>query len=302
MSHPATVPLSNHTQAEIVAAICGVLALFALWGFFVRFRRDRVVADTPLTRIRSAAQGYVKIAGRASPASEAPTAAPLSSRPCVWWSYEISVRETDSKGNKSWKLQERASSTELFVLSDEDSRCLIGPVQAEVTPTVNDTWYGTQLRPNNPPIPGGFQLVTGDYRYTEHLLKPGDRLCVLGDLRSHSEGATTDLGAAVAAKLREWKQDPRGLLARFDANHDGKIDASEWEAARAAAARETQTESLQKHIERISVVSKPASGEPFLIAPMSAESLERRERFMAAVYFVGALVALAACIVALEHS
>jgi hypothetical protein len=220
----------------------------------------------------------------------------------VWWSYEISVRETDSKGNKSWKLQERASSTELFVLSDEDSRCLIGPVQAEVTPTVNDTWYGTQLRPNNPPIPGGFQLVTGDYRYTEHLLKPGDRLCVLGDLRSHSEGATTDLGAAVAAKLREWKQDPRGLLARFDANHDGKIDASEWEAARAAAARETQTESLQKHIERISVVSKPASGEPFLIAPMSAESLERRERFMAAVYFVGALVALAACIVALEHS
>ena len=125
---------------------------------------------------------------------------------------------------------------------------------------------------------------------------------MLGDLRSHSEGATTDLGAAVAAKLREWKQDPRALLARFDANHDGKIDASEWEAARAAAARETQTESLQKHIERISVVSKPASGEPFLIAPMSAENLERRERFMAAVYFAAALVALAACIVALEHS
>ncbi len=303
MSHPATVAVSNHTQAEIVAAVCGALALFALWAFFVRFRRDRVVADTPLTRIRSAAQGYVKISGRAAPASEAPTAAPLSSRPCVWWSYEIAVREEDSKGNKSWKTRERASSTELFVLIDEDSRCLIGPVQAEVTPTVNDTWYGNQSRPNAPPIPGSgmFQFAMGDYRYTEHLLKPGDRLCVLGDLRSHSEGATTDLGAAVATKLREWKQDPRALLARFDANHDGKIDASEWDAARAEAARETQTESLQKHIERISVVSKPASGEPFLIAPMSAESLERRERFMAAVYFAAALVALAACIFALEH-
>ena len=296
--------LSNHTQAEVVAAICGALALLALWGFFVRFRRDRVVADTPLTRIRSAAQGYVKISGRAAPASEAPTAAPLSSRPCVWWSYEIAVREEDSKGNKSWKTQERASSTELFVLIDEDSRCLIGPVQAEVTPTVNDTWYGNQFRPDTPPIPGGgmFQFATGSYRYTEHLLKPGDSLCVLGDLRSHSEGATTDLGAAVSAKLREWKQDPHTLLARFDTNHDGKIDAAEWEAARAAAARETKTESLQKHIERISVVSKPANGEPFLIAPLSAANLERRERLMAAVYFAAALVALAACIVALKHS
>ena len=295
---------SHHTQAEIIAAVCGAFALLALWGFFVRFRRDRVVADTPLTRIRSAAQGYVKISGRAVPASEAPTAAPLSSRPCVWWSYEIAMREEDSKGNKTWKTQERASSTELFVLADEDSRCLIGPVQAEVTPTVNDTWYGTQPHPDTAPLTGGgmFQLITGDYRYTERLLKPGDRLCVLGDLRSHSEGATTDLGAAVAAKLREWKQDPRTLLARFDTNHDGKIDAAEWEAARAAAARETQSESLQKHIERISVVSKPANGEPFLIAPMSPDGLERRERLIAAVYFAAALVALAACIAVLKHS
>ena len=290
-------------KADVIASICGALALLALWGFFVRLRRDRVVADTPLTRIRSAAQGYVKISGRASPASESPTAAPLSSRPCVWWSYEIAVREEDSKGNKTWKTQERASSTELFVLTDEDAHCLIGPVQAEVTPTVDDTWYGNQFRPDTPPIPGGgmFQLITGDYRYTERLLKPGDRLCVLGDLRSHSEGATTDLGAAVAAKLREWKQDPRALLARFDSNHDGKIDAAEWDAARAAAARETQTESLQKRIERVSVVSKPASGEPFLIAPLSAEGLERRERMMAAVYFGVALIALGVCIFVLQH-
>jgi hypothetical protein len=304
MSQQAATVLSNHTQAEVVAAICGALAVLALWGFFARVRRDRIVADTPLTRIRSAAEGYVKIAGRALPASEAPTAAPLSSRPCVWWSYEIAVRETNSKGEKSWRIQERASSTELFALLDEDSHCLIGPVQAEVTPTVKDTWYGNQPRPSAPPIAGGglLRIATGDYRYTEHLLKPDDRLCVLGDLRSHMEGATTDLGTAVAAKLREWKQNPSALLARFDANHDGKIDVSEWEAARAAAARETQTEALQKHIERIRVVSKPASGEPFLIAPMSAERLERRERLMAAVYFAGALAAVAACIVALKHS
>jgi E3 Ubiquitin ligase len=304
MSHPATVPLTAHAQAEVVAAVCAAIALIALWGFFVRLRRDRVVADTPLSRVRSAAQGYVKIAGRAEPAGQAATAAPLSSRPCVWWSYELASRQTDSKGNTSWKIEERADSTELFVLVDGDARCLIGPVQAEVTPSVNQTWYGDGPRPDGPPPPGGgsFLLSARDYRYTERLLKPGDHLCVLGDLRSHSEGATTDLGAATAAKLREWKQDPRTLLARFDTNHDGKIDAPEWEAARAAAARESQSEALHKTVERISVVSKPASGEPFLITPLSVEGLEKRERLVAIVFFLVALCALAACIVALKHS
>ena len=69
----------------LIAAAAALLALFGLFRFFVRLRRDRLVADTPTARIRSAAQGYVKVTGRALPAGSAPTAAPLSSRPCVWW-------------------------------------------------------------------------------------------------------------------------------------------------------------------------------------------------------------------------
>jgi len=114
VSHPLPVTLAASTQAQIVAGVFGAIALVALRNFFVRLRRDRVVADTPLSRIRSAAQGYVKVAGRAGPAGENPTAAPLSSRPCVWWSYEVAHRETDSRGNKKWSVLDKASSTELF--------------------------------------------------------------------------------------------------------------------------------------------------------------------------------------------
>src|SRR6185312_8765771 len=251
MSHAAHVALWTATQARIAAGVLGALALVALRGFFVRLRRDRLVADTPLMRIRSAAQGYVKVAGRAAPAGQTAVAAPLSSRPCVWWSYEISHLERDSKGNSRWSRVEKAASAELFILADQDGECLVGPVQAEITPTTHDTWYGDAARPGGPPSPAS-SVFSGDWRYTERLLSVNDRLCVIGDLRSHSE--VGDLNSATAAKLKQWKQDQKALLARFDSNHDGRIDAGEWDAARAAAAKESQTDSLHTRIARISVI------------------------------------------------
>jgi hypothetical protein len=298
MLHAGHVALSATTQARIVAGVLGAIALFALRGFFVRLHRDRLVADTPLMRIRSAAQGYVKVAGRAAPASQSPTTSPLTSRPCVWWSYEISHRERDSRGNSRWSTVEKADSAELFMLADQDGQCLVGPVQAEITPTTHDVWYGDAARPGGPPGPAS--PFSGDWRYTERLLSVNDPLCVIGDLRSHSE--VGDLDSATAAKLKEWKQDQHALLARFDSNHDGRIDAAEWETARAAAARESQTDTLHTRVARISVISKPANGQPFLIAPLSPEGVEKRERRFSALYLAAALLGVILCAWVLRHA
>jgi hypothetical protein len=236
-------------------------------------------------RIRSAAQGYVKVTGRAVPAGPAPTAAPLSSRPCVWWAYEIAQEQRDSKGNAHWHTVESAASVELFALVDDDgSRCLVGPVSAEITPSTRKVWYGSE----------------GGWRYTERLLGVGERLCVMGELRSHSE--LGDVNVATGAKLHEWKQDQRSLLARFDVNHDGKLDAAEWEAARLVAARESQTQTLQSTISRVSVISEPVNGEPFLIAPLSASQLEKRERLFAGLYFLLGLIGVIVCAWAIRHA
>ena len=291
--HPLPYPL--------VAAAAAVLALFALLRFFVRLRRDRLVADTPAVRIRSAAQGYVKLTGRAMPAGPDATAAPLSSRPCVWWAYEIAQEQRDSKGNAHWHTVERAASVELFALVDEDgARCLVGPVSAEITPTVRNVWYGATARPAGRPPQSNPLLHSGGWRYTERLLGVGERLCVMGELRSHSE--LGDVNAGAAAKLHEWKQDQRSLLARFDLDHDGKLAAAEWEAARLAAAGESQTQTLQSAISRESVVSEPANGEPFLIAPLSASQLERREQLFAGLYFLLGLIGVIVCAWALGHA
>lgn len=285
---------------RLIAALTAGGALFALYHFFVRLRRDRLVADTPPVRIRSAAQGYVKVHGRAAPAHTTPAVAPLSSRPCVWWDYEIAREERESRGTR-WHTVEKAASVELFELIDDDeARCLVGPVGAEITPSTRNVWYGPEPRPAGPPPAFEPRLLSGPWRYTERLLSDGDRLSVMGELRSHSE--TGDLNSAAAQMLRQWKQDQATLLARFDANHDGRIDAAEWETARAAAAAECRTQQLEAPIERISVIAAPSNGEPFLIAPLSAEQLEKRERRFAGLYFVLGLLCVIVCAWALRHA
>ena len=287
----------------LIAVATAALALLALWRFLVRLKRDRLVADTPEVRIRSAAQGYVKVRGRAEPAGPSPTAAPLSSRPCVWWSYEIAREERDSKGRRYWETTDRRSSVEPFALiDDDDARCLVGPVQAEITPTVRNVWYGATSWPmTGPPEESSLfqRLGIGSWRYTERLLGVGARVCVMGELRSHSE--VGDVNAAIAAKLHEWKQDQQALLARFDLDHDGKLNDAEWEAARQAAARESQSQTLQSSITRESVISEPTNGEPFLIAPLTEAALERRERLFAGLYLGLGLVGVIVCAWAIRH-
>ena len=285
----------------LIAVATATLALLALWRFLVRLKRDRLVADTAEVRIRSAAQGYVKVRGRTQPAGPAPTAAPLSARPCVWWSYEIAHEERDSKGNRRWSTTDSASSVEPFALVDEnDARCLVGPVKAEITPTVRNVWYGATSWPmTGPPEASSLLQQFGSWRYTERLLGVGAHVCVMGEFRSHSE--VGDVNGAIAAKLHEWKQDQQALLARFDLDHDGKLSDAEWETARQAAARESQSETLQSAITRESVISEPTNGEPFLIAPLTEAALERREKLFAGLYLALGLIGVVVCGWAIRH-
>jgi hypothetical protein len=283
----------------IAAAACAAVASWALLRFLGSMRRDRLLADTPLVKIRSAAQGYVKLFGRARPAEETPILAPLSSRPCVWWRYEIAHRIRNSKGETRWETIDSGASVSLFALADADAECLVGPVNAEITPTLHDVWYGATPRPSGPPALNSGLLDTRDFRYTEWLLRVGDQLSVVGELRSQSE--VGDTGAATAALLGRWKHDQQALLARFDRNHDGRIDAVEWDAARQAAAEESGRQSLGTPITRMTVISQPVGGEPFLIAALDDAHLIRREKLHAALYFGLGLLCVLLCAWTIEH-
>jgi hypothetical protein len=285
------------TGGAVLAGVSAVFATIGLYGFLTRMRRDRAVADTPLARLRSAAQGYVKVTGQARTASGAPTPAPLSGRPCVWWNYSVwEQRGVDQKGHPDYMEIERGTSVDPFVLEEDDARCLVSPVRAEVTPTVFNLWYGGSKRPAGPPPDRA--VSGGPYQYREEIIAAGGGVCVVGEFRSHSE--TGDASAAIAVKLHEWKQDQKTLLARFDADHDGALSAAEWDAARAAAAQECQAQNLKADIARVSVISKPADGKPFLIAALSPDKVERREKVHAWGYFAWGFAWVLVCVWALS--
>jgi hypothetical protein len=283
----------------LAAAVCGAVAVWALFRCFSSLRRDRLLADTPLVKIRSAAQGYVKLCGRTAPVNGTPLAAPLSSRPCVWWRYEVEQKFRNAKGETRWESIDSGSSVDLFVLAETDAQCLVGPVNAEITPTIHNVWYGVDPRPNGPPGSSGL-LHQGDYRYTESLLNAGVQVSVCGELRSHSEGSDSE--ATAAEILNKWKHDQKTLLARFDLNHDGRIDAAEWEAVRQAAITEAQSQALHAPITRMSVISQPTNGEPFLVAAMDDAHLVRREKMRAALYLCAGLMGVVGCAWAIEHA
>jgi len=171
----------------VLALLLAAGTVYAVYWVFVSLRRDRFAADTPVAHIRSAAQGYVHLQGRAGPPPEGPVTAPLSGLPCVWWDYRIEHRTTNGNSSKSWHVVDSASSVAPFSLSDGDGECLVGPVGAVVTPTSHETWYGDTPRP--PCLPGlegrGWRPEC-DYRYTERVIGPGTHLTVLGELRSRS--------------------------------------------------------------------------------------------------------------------
>jgi hypothetical protein len=80
-----------------------------------------MIEDTPTSRVRSAAQGYVEIAGRCRPLDGARNLAPLTQRPCVWWHFRIQKRTSSGPPGKrrtSWRTVNSGRSEQPFLLDD----------------------------------------------------------------------------------------------------------------------------------------------------------------------------------------
>jgi hypothetical protein len=204
----------------------------------------------------------VRVEGRAAPPPDENLRSPLTGRACVWWDYSIECREEDSQGRKTtYRCIEKATSVTPFVLGDADGECLIGPVGASVTPNCNDRWYGESVHPSGPPPEPGYSLMgNGTYVYHERLITPGTRLSVLGELRSHTEFGAVDQKSHEILDL--WKHNQPALLKRFDLDHDGRLDADEWEQVRAAAHAEAEKTVLRRRSSGSGSWARPGTASP----------------------------------------
>ena len=267
-----------------VAILCAVAA-FAFHGAFRALRRARLVEDVPTSKIRSAAQGYVELAGWAELMPGDAIVAPLSGRPCVWYRYRVDERTRDvARGRREWRTLEHGVSDGLFRVADESGGCVVDPEEAEVTPATGETWYGSTRRPGGPP-PRRRSVWSwgGRYRYREELIRAGDPLHVVGMLRTIG-GPADQVPAAedIRALLAAWKRDPNRMRA-FDANSDGRVDVTEWETARRAAETEVQRERGRRTAQPGALVlgAPERADRPYLLSALPQDDLARRYRWTA---------------------
>ena len=222
----------------LAAALMVGLCATALVQWWRALSRARLIENTPTTRIRSAAQGFVELEGIAEPCGE-PLRAPLTGSACVWWEYRIDRLGDDGKGRRQrWRSVYQARSPVSFRLRDRTGECVVEPDGATVYTGAERLWYGHTPWPSGPPSP--VTLVLGRqarYRYTERWLPAGFPLYAMGDFCTRRAEDGFDSGGRIARMLAAWKRDMAALVTRFDDDGDGRVDADEWEAAREAARR-----------------------------------------------------------------
>lgn len=246
-------------------------------GFLRLQARRRLMQDTPTSRIRSAAQGYVELEGYAAAAST-PLLSPLTNTECVWYRMQVEERQTNHKGESEWKTIRKGTSSHLFLLDDNTGECIIDPDKAIVEPAHKRVW------------------TRGDYRYTEELIHPMEQLYALGWLKSY-DGVQSSPHDWIRDEVIAWKSDP-AKRQQFDLDGDGELNTEEFAALRAEAERvalaayhtEMHERSLAGQTHMLN--AGDPQGRPLLISTHPQHKLAARLNLHAWLWLAAALAAL----------
>ena len=264
------------TESSLGMFVCVALMVpLSLIAWTSAYRRARAVADTPTSKVASAAQGYSELIGQGKPLAGAPLISPHSHLPCLWYRYTVERKDSENK----WVQEDKGESDASFILDDGTGECLIDPDGAEMLVTKKDSW------------------IQGDRRFTEWLLLEHQKIYALGQFATRGS-VDLDLSVAEDVKqlLAEWKSRPAVLMQRFDLDRNGQLDLKEWELARAQAKREVLADHCELRASaELNMMHLPDDGRLYLISDMEPDRLASKYRwwswFHVAVFFA-ALIAL----------
>ena len=266
-AHLALLMFAFHLESRRGWIIClSLIALISFVAWIANFRRSRIIGDTPTSRVASAAQGYVELAGTSQRDPTSMVVSKVMHLPCCWYRYEVH-RRTD---NNKWEHVESGESDEPFLLADATGKCFVDPEGAEIMTSHKQS------------------TTRDDYRYTEWLLFPDDPLYAIGEFTTiGGAGTELDLAADVKALLEQWKRDHPTLLERFDLNKDKTIDLKEWELARAAAKREIEKRHAEiSTAQGVHLLQRPKDGRLYLLSNLNPKKLARKYSLWSGAHLV----------------
>ena len=268
------------------AVIISCVGFYFAFGFL---KRARVIDDTPTSKIRSAAQGYVELVGRSKAMDGPPILSPLTNTVCTWYRYKV-----EEIHDKHTRTLESSTSDNLFYLVGATGNCVIDPEDAIVQPTVKKVWYGSRNGKKSSFGSSMLSSMGSRYRYTEERMHDNDPLYAIGEFSSVG-GHNSEFNTREEVKnlLATWKKDPGFLLEKFDKNKDGKIDLHEWDKVRRVAVKKVMDHQAKTKTEpMIHLLSKPKmSNKPFILSTKSQRVLVKTYRMYAAGSLAGFFMA-----------
>lgn len=270
-----------------------LLLVAAIVGFFLAFKNmhsKRIIEDTPTSKIRSAAQGYLELVGHGHLMEGQPIISPLSGATCTWYEFKVEEHRHSGKNSK-WVTIRKGISDELFLIKDDTGQCIIDPEDAHVTVSSKDVWYGSSSSPSRSSLSARKKrsflsglIVSRNYRYTEKLLHSGESLYAIGLYKTvGGGGAEFNVNEDVRELIREWKTDAAALMKKFDTNGDGEIDLNEWQRVRDEAyAQVMEKHSEQKTLPPVHLMNKTNDRRrPFILSAIAQDDLTRRLHYYA---------------------
>jgi hypothetical protein len=255
----ALVAFAAHAHNGVGAWLAVLLlAIVSLFAWLSALRILHTISATPISRIASAAQGFVALQGRGRALSGVPLLSPYNGLPVLWYRLHIEERDRDD----AWQTVSQDCSDACLLLEDGSGQCAIDPEGADVRTTQRET------------------ETREDMRYTHWSLTEHMPLFVLGHFQTlHGASVGQTEREAIKEILADWKHDKAELLRRFDLNKDGEIDEAEWSLARAEAQREARRQRIEAdQSAALNMVRQPHASHPFVISAVKPWRLKLPHR------------------------
>jgi hypothetical protein len=167
-------------------------ALICFYYAFNFLKSARSLQDLPVSKIRSAAQGFVELNGYAAPLPDSVITGKLTATPCAWYCYQVEEYDPDLNEQTDlkpgWQVIDKEISNAPFLFRDDTGECVIFPRNAEVLSTKKISFRGHSRAPGLQPTTWWQRLWSnnGRYRYTESRLELYKPLAVTGMFYSYN--------------------------------------------------------------------------------------------------------------------
>ncbi|MFA5975655.1 MAG: GIDE domain-containing protein [Elusimicrobiota bacterium] len=261
-----------------VCLIGGPVAL--LWGLG-KLNQKRLLENTPTSKIRSAAMGLVELMGMAR--QRTPMQSPVTKQACCWWRCIVEELRSNGK-NSHWATVKDVQSQDFFFIEDATGRVLIDPLGAEYH-VLNITYeLNASTRSMIGPVLNSWGLNdmtwfggTRRLRLRELSIPEKAPLFVLGELINTGQQHIEDRQARFRERLQAVKFNPR-QMSQADTNHDGQVDADEWDAFRNKLEEDFLREEMQRQSQNPNVellLIRQPTEKPFIISTKGPDELGR---------------------------